>query len=127
MPVPILDNNMKDRIADDLRGILRGDVLSDPIPLMAYSTDGSMFQIEPFLVVIPANEKDVTALVRYSSQNKIPLVPRGNGTSSNGSSLGNGIMVDLSRNFQKIDFLEDGHVHLGCSVNLETLDRKSVV
>ena len=121
MPVPILDNNMKDRIADDLRGILRGEVLSDPIPLMAYSTDGSMFQIEPLLVVIPANEKDVTALVRYSSQNKIPLIPRGNGTSSNGSSLGNGIMVDLSRNFQKIDFLEDGHVHLGCSVNLETL------
>lgn len=90
------------RIHDDLRGLLRGELLFDTISRKLYSTDASIFEVEPMGVVLPRDEEDVQALVRYAGENQIHLIPRGAGTGLAGESLGTGLIVDLSTHFRSI-------------------------
>ena len=99
---PTVDPAQRNRIRDDLRGIIRGDLLFDELSRILYSTDASIFQIEPLGVVVPRDEADLQALVRYASASGIPLVPRGAGSGLAGESLGSGLIVDLSRHFRDI-------------------------
>jgi FAD/FMN-containing dehydrogenase/Fe-S oxidoreductase len=97
-----LDPQQREHIGDDLRGFVRGDVLFDDLSRGLYSTDASIFQVQPAGVVVPRDEEDVQALVRYAAENGVSLVPRGAGTGLAGESLGPGIVVDLSRHFRGI-------------------------
>jgi FAD/FMN-containing dehydrogenase/ferredoxin len=56
------------------------------------------FKTNPFLVVQPDDEKDIVSLFKFSNDNKIPIFPRGIGSSGFGSSIptNNGIVIDLS-------------------------------
>src|SRR5438552_13183526 len=90
------------RIRDDLRGILRGEILFDELTRTLYSTDASMFEVRPLGVVLPRDEEDVCALVRYAADTQVSLVPRGAGTGFAGESLGLGLIVDLSKQFRSI-------------------------
>jgi FAD/FMN-containing dehydrogenase/Fe-S oxidoreductase len=58
--------------------------------------------VQPLGVVVPRDEEDVQALVRYAAENKVPLVPRGAGSGLAGESLGAGLIVDMSRHFRAI-------------------------
>ena len=98
-----------ERIRDDLKGILKGELLVDDIVALLYSTDASIFQVQPLGVVVPRDEEDVQALVRYAGEHQVPLVARGAGTGLAGESLGAGLIVDLSRHFRSI--LEVGSRH----------------
>src|SRR5947208_8390665 len=89
-------------VRDDLRGVLRGEVLFDDVSRTLYSTDASLFEVRPLGVVTPRDEEDVCALVRYAVEHDIPLVPRGAGTGLAGESLGAGLVVDLSRHMRAI-------------------------
>ena len=63
-----MDPIQRDRIRDDLRGIVRGDLLFDDLSRILYSTDASIFQIEPLGVIVPRDEEDVQDLVRYAAE-----------------------------------------------------------
>src|SRR4051794_29229914 len=89
-------------IRDDLRGVLRGEVLFDDISRSLYATDASIFEVRPLGIVTPQDEDDVRALVRYAAEHEIPLIPRGAGTGVAGESLGSGLVVDLSRHLRSI-------------------------
>ncbi len=91
-----------DRIADDLRGIIEGDVRFDPVSRYLYATDASIFRIVPLGVVYPLHEGDVMQLCRYAWENGIPLLPRGAGTGLAGESLGRGIVVDFTRYMNRL-------------------------
>src|SRR5688500_11646182 len=52
-------------IARDLSRMLRGHVRFGQHDRMLYSTDASIYQVPPIGVVIPADDADVLALVRY--------------------------------------------------------------
>src|SRR5436305_11695453 len=90
------------RTHDDLKGLIRGEVLCDELTCRLYATDASIFEVEPAGVVLPRDEEDVEALVRYAGEHQIPLVPRGAGSGVAGEALGSGIIVDLSRHFRSI-------------------------
>ncbi len=92
----------RERIYDDLKGVVRGALRFDDLSRALYSSDASPFQITPLGVVQPADEADVQALVRYAHEHQVPLVARGAGTGVAGESLGPGLVVDLSRNFRRI-------------------------
>jgi FAD/FMN-containing dehydrogenase/Fe-S oxidoreductase len=96
------DQPQPERIRDDLMGLVKGDLLFDAISRTLYSTDASIFQVEPLGVVAPRDEDDVRALVRYAAENRIPLIARGAGSGVAGESLGTGLVVDLSRHFRTI-------------------------
>src|SRR3982750_1274667 len=91
-----------DQLADDLKGVLKGDLLVDDLTRALYSTDASIFQVQPAGVVVPRDEEDVRALVRYAAENRVPLIPRGAGSGVAGGALGPGLVVYLSRHFRAI-------------------------
>lgn len=69
---------------------------------MAYATDASVYQELPTAVAIPYTKKDLLHLVRFADENWITLIPRTAGTSLAGQVVGNGIVVDVSKYFNKI-------------------------
>jgi FAD/FMN-containing dehydrogenase/Fe-S oxidoreductase len=97
-----VDEPQRERIRDDLKGILKGELLCDDVTRILYSTDASIFQVQPLGVAVPQDEEDVQTLVRYAAENHVPLIPRGAGSGVAGESLGAGLVVDLSRHFRSI-------------------------
>src|SRR5690606_6507592 len=70
--------------------------------LVAYSTDASVYQEKPLAVAIPYTKQDLITLIRFADENKITLIPRTAGTSLAGQVVGKGIVVDVSRYFNRI-------------------------
>src|SRR5438105_4380807 len=97
-----MDPTQRKRIHDDLKGIVQGELLFDELSCVLYSSDASLFEVEPLGVVVPRDEDDVRALVRFAGENGLALVPRGAGTGLAGEALGPGIIVDLSVHFREI-------------------------
>jgi FAD/FMN-containing dehydrogenase/Fe-S oxidoreductase len=87
---------------DDLRDSLHGELLTDETSRLLYSTDASIFQMQPAAVVIPQDEDDVLATVRFAMENRLPLTARGAGSGLAGESLGPGITLDFSKHFRRI-------------------------
>ncbi|MEQ8846267.1 FAD-linked oxidase C-terminal domain-containing protein [Botrimarina sp.] len=90
------------RIAEDLRGLIAGDVLSDELSRRLYATDGSLYEVQPAVVVRPRFTDDVVATVRYAASVETPVHARGAGSGLAGGCLGPGIVVDFSRYMRRI-------------------------
>lgn len=69
---------------------------------VAYSTDASVYQELPLAVAIPHTKQDLLNLVNFADKNSITLIPRTAGTSLAGQVVGSGIIVDVSKFFNKI-------------------------
>jgi FAD/FMN-containing dehydrogenase len=89
-------------IAEDLRGLVAGDVLCDDASRALYATDASLFEIWPLVIVRPRSVDDVAATVRFAAERGIPVTPRGGGSGLAGDALGRGIVVDTSRFMRRI-------------------------
>jgi FAD/FMN-containing dehydrogenase/Fe-S oxidoreductase len=105
----------------DLKGIVRGELLFDDIARALYSTDASPFEVAPAGVVVPRDEADLQALVRYAAENGLALVSRGAGTGLTGAVLGAGLVVDLSRHFREVLEVGAETVRVQAGVNLRAL------
>ena len=70
--------------------------------LILYSTDASVYQEKPLAVAMPKDVSDLKALIRFANQYHTTLIPRSAGTSLAGQVVGNGIIVDISKNFTKV-------------------------
>lgn len=111
------------RIEEDLRGVLRGEVRCDDLYTQLYSTDASVYELRPLGVVRPRSVRDVVATVQYAAENNIPVFPRGAGTGLAGESLGRGIVVDFSRYFRRILTVDGEQARVQSGVVLATLNR----
>ncbi len=74
-----------------------GDIRTDSASKILYSTDASMYQIEPLGVVIPRTQEELHAAVELAAKYKIPILPRGAGTSLAGQAIGEALILDCSR------------------------------
>lgn len=74
-----------------------GDVRLDSASRILYSTDASIYQIEPSGIVIPKTQDDLHAVVELAAKYAIPVLPRGAGTSLAGQAIGNSLILDCSR------------------------------
>lgn len=92
-------------ISDALRALQRtfaGELHLGDTMRRIYATDASEYQEYPLAVACPATEEDVRALVRFASEQRVGLIPRGAGTSLAGQVVGAGIVVDLGRHLREI-------------------------
>lgn len=119
-----IDPTQRERMRDDLRGIVRGDVLFDELSRALYATDASIFEVEPLGAVAPLDEEDLQEVVRYCASQNIPMVPRGAGTGMAGESLGSGLIIDLTRHFRKIVAINSETVRVQPGVVLQNLNAK---
>ncbi|HKI18117.1 MAG TPA: FAD-linked oxidase C-terminal domain-containing protein [Isosphaeraceae bacterium] len=77
-------------------------VRCDRLTRALYATDASVYQIIPLLAAFPATTADVQAIVAICSRFRVPITPRGGGTSQAGQSIGPGVIVDCSKHFDRV-------------------------
>lgn len=75
------------------RGAFRTDLEARAV----YAEAAGVGREIPLAVAVPADADDAVALVRWAAAARVPLVPRGSGTSMGGAAIGPGVIVDLSR------------------------------
>ena len=110
-----------DRVAEDLAAGtpngLREDlirvlgerkVLHSLSDLVRYATDASPYRFVPQVVVIAETVDDVAAVLRYAREHHRDIVFRAAGTSLNGQSQGNDILVDVRRHWTGAEVLDGG-------------------
>lgn len=86
-----------ENLEQQLSDTLAGEVRFDPYSKALYSTDASLYQIQPIGVVIPKDSQDVVKTVQIASEHNVPILPRGGGTSLAGQSVGKAIVLDMSK------------------------------
>src|SRR6266496_2129400 len=74
-----------------------GQIRNDLASRILYSTDASIYQIEPLGVAFPKTQEDLHAAVELAAKYSIPILPRGAGTSLAGQAIGNSLILDCSR------------------------------
>ncbi|UIR54505.1 FAD-binding protein [Sphingobacterium sp. SRCM116780] len=97
------DNISLDELARSFVGELYyNDSSQHHMVRLAYSTDASVYQEMPLAVAIPKNIEDIKKLLQFAVASAVTIIPRTAGTSLAGQVVGNGIIMDISKNFNKI-------------------------
>ncbi len=87
----------REELAQELRRRVSGEVRFDPFSRVLYSTDASIYQMEPVGVVIPRQVEDVLAVMEVARDSGVPVLPRGGGTSLAGQTVNHAIVLDFSK------------------------------
>lgn len=88
--------NQEKNISPDLRQIIKSKVLDDFPAITSYSIDASIYKLKPKAIVLLESEEDLIEIIKYSSENNIPLTARAGGTNLTGNAVGEGIILDFS-------------------------------
>jgi FAD/FMN-containing dehydrogenase/Fe-S oxidoreductase len=86
----------------ELNRHFRGEVLTDSASRILYSTDASIYQMMPLGVVIPQSQDDLICAVELAAKYRIPILPRGGGSSLAGQAIGPALVLDTSRCLNRI-------------------------
>jgi FAD/FMN-containing dehydrogenase/Fe-S oxidoreductase len=86
----------------ELEQRLEGEVRFDKVSRALYSTDASVYQIEPLGVVLPRSRDDLIRVVRICAKFRCPLTMRGGGTSQAGQAIGAGLVADTSKYLNRV-------------------------
>ena len=101
-----IDRRGDPALAARLRREIAGEVRFDSFSRGRYSTDASIYQIEPVGVVIPKTPDDVDAAVSIAAEEGVAILPRGAGTSQCGQTVGEALVVDVSRHLDQLVYLD---------------------
>ena len=82
---------------NELRKQFTGDIRLDLGSKILYSTDASIYQIEPLGVVLPRTQDDLHSVVELAAKYRMPILPRGSGSSLAGQAIGEALILDCSR------------------------------
>jgi FAD/FMN-containing dehydrogenase/Fe-S oxidoreductase len=85
-----------------LRDAVAGEVRFDRVSRALYSTDASVYQIEPLGVVVARSQDDIVQTVRLCHEFRCPLTLRGGGTSQAGQAVGAGLILDTSKHVNRL-------------------------
>jgi FAD/FMN-containing dehydrogenase/Fe-S oxidoreductase len=95
-------SHSRSRLAARLRRELEGEVLFDSFSRGRYSTDASIYQIEPIGVVVPRHRADLVAALQLAAEEGVTVLPRGGGTSQIGQTTGESLVVDVSKYLNRV-------------------------
>lgn len=88
-----------------------------------YSTDASLYELQPLAIAYPKSAEDVSVLAAYSEEEQIELTARGAGSGLAGGALGRGIIVDFSRHMNQIEQIGTETVRVQPGVVCSQLNR----
>ena len=97
-----MDKNLLKNLGESLEG----DLLNDSLTKVLYATDASVYRKVPLAVSYPKTIGDIKKLIAFAHKHQIGLIPRTAGTSLAGQCVGDGIVVDVSKNFTQIISLD---------------------
>ena len=78
------------------------EILFDAASRARYSTDASIYQIEPVGVALPKTEEDVRMALAIARDLGVPVLPRGGGTSQCGQTVGECLVLDNSKYLNQV-------------------------
>src|SRR6266436_2997171 len=90
----------RDTLIHELRAIVGENyLLLEKEDVIVYEQDGTIFQVMPEIVVLPANVEQVAAVVKAAKRANVPIVPRGSGTGLAGGAVPaeGGVVLSLAR------------------------------
>lgn len=95
------------KVAHYLQEHVQGEVMTSSDARRYFSTDASIFQVAPAVVVYPRAESDVRKIARFTWQlaergRKIPITARGSGTDLSGAAIGSGVLVVFPAHLNRI-------------------------
>lgn len=90
----------------ELSSRFQGEIGLDKASRILYSTDASIYQIEPLGVLFPKTQDDLLSSVELAVKYKIPIIPRGSGSSLGGQVVGQALILDCSRHLNKLVSLD---------------------
>ena len=93
---------MNDDLYHALKKRITGEVRFDETSRYLYSTDASIYEIKPIGVVIPRTHEDVFATMEVARDFKVPVLPRGAGTSLAGQTVGDAVVIDMSKYLNRV-------------------------
>src|SRR5438270_7314930 len=93
---------MTESLRLDLQRHLAGEVRFDKVSRALYSTDASVYQIEPLGVVVARSRQDILSVLEICRRYRCPLTLRGGGTSQGGQAIGHGIQIDTSKYYNRV-------------------------
>jgi len=99
------------KVAQYLQEHLQGEVISSPAVRKHFSTDGSILQMTPTVVIYPRGESDIRKTARFAWQlaergRLLPITARGAGTDLGGAALGSGIVLAFPAHMNRILVLD---------------------
>ena len=97
-----ISNEVAGRLAARLSSETQGEVLFAAPDRGRYATDASIYQQMPVGVLVPRDANDVKTALDICRDLKVPLVPRGGGTSQCGQTVGAGLVLDHSKHVRNI-------------------------
>ena len=108
----------------ELKKLVEGEVRFDAFSKILYSTDASIYQMEPIGVVIPRSKDDVLAAVDVARRAGVPILPRGGGTSLAGQTVNHAIVLDFSKYMDSLLEInaDEGWARVQPGIVLDTLN-----
>src|SRR5471032_2520106 len=85
-----------------LRSETEGEVLFDAGSRGRYAADASIYQVMPLGVFVPRTQRDVATAIAIARELKVPVLPRGAGTSQCGQTTGAALVIDTSKYLRRI-------------------------
>ena len=95
-------NELLPEIVEKLNRSITGEIKTDPVTRVLFSTDASIHKIEPMGVVFPRDIDELIPIVKICNQYRIPVIPRGSGSGLAGQAIGRGLVIDCSRYINKL-------------------------
>ena len=97
-----VSNEVAGRLAERLASQTQGEVLFSSADRGRYATDASIYQAMPVGVFVPRTSDDVKTALDICRDLRVPIVPRGGGTSQCGQTVGAGLVIDHAKHVRKI-------------------------
>jgi FAD/FMN-containing dehydrogenase len=89
---------------------IRGAFRTDYRARAAYAEGAGIYRILPAAVCTPSDTADLCEIVRWATDRKVPLVPRGAGSGMAGGNVGEGVVVDLTRIPSRLSVQPEGRI-----------------
>jgi FAD/FMN-containing dehydrogenase/Fe-S oxidoreductase len=100
--VPITTGPLDADLVRSLAAAVEGEVRVGEHDRLLYSTDASLYQVEPLAIVIPTSTDDVVRAVRWCGEHGVAILPRGGGTSLAGQCTNRAVVIDVSARCWKV-------------------------
>lgn len=103
--IPTLNRTVIQFLEELKQQHFNGDIASSYADRLSLATDNSVYQQLPQAILFPTSVSDIVILTKLAQRPRfqhLTFTPRGGGTGTNGQSLNNNIIIDLSRHLNQI-------------------------
>src|SRR6187401_3156628 len=97
-----VSNEVANTLARRLSAETQGEVLFDLPSRGRYATDASIYQIVPIGVFVPKTVDDIALAIDIARDLKVPVLPRGAGSSQCGQTTGAALVIDTTKHLRNV-------------------------